>query len=175
MWIENLFIQLALENQAHALLSCAFCICPRWALPSGHRTRFDQCSPLCRAACKRFAVSTDRRKDREMAMCKMRWREKEGEKKEKEKKKAWKERKWRNRKENKTDQKEQGFPSVSLLETVMRINIWWWHTFYHSKSHSLRHFHGSRALTNAKEAGLLLQARKVRQWAHNRIDTQKAI
>lgn len=50
---------------------------------TGHGVGFDQCSTLCRLACKSFAVSTDRRKDREMAMWKTRWRDKGGKKKRK--------------------------------------------------------------------------------------------
>lgn len=138
---------------------------------TGHRLGFDQRSTLQKVTCESFTVSTDRRKDREMTTWKIRWRDKEGVKK-----KAWKERKWRSRNgKESTERKEQGFLSVSLLGTVTSVNICWWHIFYHSKSHSFRHFHGSRALTNAKESGLLLQARKVRQWACNRIGTHKAI
>jgi len=43
-----------------------------------HRLCFDLFSTVPKAACKTFAVSTDRRKDREMVTGKMRWKDKEG-------------------------------------------------------------------------------------------------
>lgn len=145
---------------------------PAWASSASSLRAWDTdfalvSAPQWRVACKTFALSADRRTATEKVMWKTRWREKEWRKKIKLERKGSEE-----VEKERTERKEQSFLSVSLLGTVMSVNICWWHIFYHSKSHSFRHFHGSRAATTAKEARCCCKPGKwdnehVRELAHS--------